>query len=250
MLKSPNSGLNKMTRTQLEGEVVRLNKELKKVTEGITRYLSQEQKTAIREIISDKIDDIIWDKHFYTSAFTPFTVITGASTTEVIERLRDTSGNLFLSVDMPTKFRVSFNFGSSPTFGNDCTCYITTVHVRSVSGTTPIKANGAEFVGIKIVDNRIYLCSYLDETETEKLIDTQKDIVDDETVILEVQYFPRERADFYINNEYVGSITGVLPKNNTPIIFFPIFCSLKPSVASVHTLNIDYYEFLQQRKNT
>lgn len=211
----------------------------------INRDLSWEQQDSMREIISDKLSDSIWNKFFYTSGFTPFTLIV-TSDTEGIERLRDTSGDLFLSVDRPTKFRVSFYFGSTG-LGAGCTTYITTAHVRSVSGTVPILDNGAEFVGIKIINNRIYLCSYVDSKKKEVLIDTNKVIVLDETVILEIQYFPRERADFFINNVYIGTITGNLPNNNHPIIYYPIFCSLKRTDGLSHNLNIDYYEFLQDR---
>jgi len=255
MLQSPNSGLNKMTPDQMQMEIVRLSREVESLKQGITRDISHEQKLAVREIIGDKIADIIWDKFFYVSGFTPFTVdATTANPSytvngEIIERLRDSSGYLFLSTKMPSKFRCGFYFGG-PNLGAGCTAYITTMHVRTASGTVPIKDNGAEFIGLKIVNNRVYLCSYDDSTGTEKLIDTQKVIVDDETIILEILFFPRERADFYINNEFIGTITGVLPSNQTPIIFYPILCSLKPSDSGEHKLNIDYYEFLQQRKNT
>jgi len=224
----------------MEREIADLKK-----NQTITRDLSFEQQDSMREIINDKIAESTWNNFFYASDFVPFTLIV-TSNTEGNEKLRDTTGNKFLTVDKPTKLRVAFYFGNTG-LGAGCTAYVTTCHVRTVSGTAPILGNGAEFVGLKIVNNKIFLCSYVDANKTETLVDINKTIVLDETILLEIQFFPRERADFYINNVYVGSITGNLPSNNNPIIYFPLFVSLLRTDALNHNVNIDYYEFIQDR---
>lgn len=233
---------------ELQQRIVDLETRVNQMNPAIGRSsdASDDYQRAIREMVNDKIMDSVWNNFFYTSAFTPFTLIV-TTDTEGIERLRDTSGNLFLSTDRPSKFRCSFYFGNTG-YGAGCTAYITTMHVRTAVGTVPILSNGAEFVGLKIVNNLIYLCTYDNKTGNEKLINTNKTIVLDETVLLEINFYPQERADFYINNKYIGTITQNLPSNNNPIIFYPILCSLKRSDALSHNLNIDYYEFIQERK--
>lgn len=222
--------------------------ELLKSNSTVTRDLPWEQQDAIREIVNDKISQSIWNNFFYTSAFTPFTVIINAGTPTKVERLRDPSVPYFLSTDMPTKFRCNFDFGDTG-FGDTVTAYVTTAHVRTVSGTDPILSNGAEFLGLKIVNNNVYLVSYKDSTKTENVIDIKKRLTLDETISLEIQFFPRERADFYINNIYVGTMTGSLPNNPTPLIYYPILCHMTATDGGNHKLNMNYYEFIQVRKN-
>ena len=214
-------------------------------TLGRSTDIASEKQDSNREIINNKIADSLWRNIFYTSAFTPFTVIV-SSGTEENERYQDSTSTRFLSVDQPSKFRCTFYFGGTG-YGAGATAYITTMHVRT-GLSVPILSNGAEFVGLKIVNNQVYLCSYKNINTSEKLIDIKKTIVLDETVVLEIRFSPRERADFYINNEYVGTISENLPSNNAPLIFFPFFCSMKRSDSLDHKLNIEYFEFIQDRK--
>lgn len=213
--------------------------------ESVNDFSATQQDT-IRDVVKDKLMETVWNDYFYASGFSPFT-LTVSTGSETFERLRDTTEGNFLVPSRSCKLRVGFYFGGAG-LGDNATTYITTAHVRTdVASLTTIDANGAEYVGIKIVDNEVFLIAHNEGQKKTIIKKTKETIVLDETNILEIQFFPNERADFFFNNVYVGSISEGLP-NSTPVVFYPLFCSMLRSDGTTHILNIDFYEFIHLRK--
>lgn len=213
----------------------------------IDKFSSDEIKDGVRDIVNDKIADSVWDGFFYHSGITPFGNISSVGNAEDFDRFRiSAEESNTLSVARPSKMRVAFYFDDGATGGEGCTTYITTCHTRNT--TTPILSSVAEFVGFKIDDGVFYIMSY--NRGLSKTSKTSITVSGRTSYLCEIRYFPRERADFFIDKEYVGSISQYLPSTvsfDTSYVFNTLYISVQGTDGGTHDLVTDYYEFIQDR---
>ena len=214
----------------------------------INKFSSEDVKDGIREVVDDKLADSIWNSFFYHSGITPVGTLTSSGGTEDVERFRISVGDsTTLSVLRPTKMRVAFYFDDGTTGGEGCNLYLTTAHTRSTA--TPILGSDVEFVGFKVVSGVFNLITYNRGRAT--LVPTSKEVVGETSYLCEVRYFPKERADFFIDNKYVGTISTNLPSTtdfDATYVYNTLHCSLQGTDGGTHNAVVDYYEFIQERK--
>lgn len=231
----------------LQNEVSSLRKEIHKMKQelGSPDTLGLEQKKEFNLLNQDNLVDSLWDKFLLLSEITVFTV-TSATTTENIERHRFTAAVSELNPGKSGRFRCSFYFGSTG-LGENAQAYITSFHTRT-STTAPVAINEGvnEYIGIKIVDNAVSLVTYSNSIET--LYSTSKVLEGNTTYTLEIFFDPSGQATFLLDKENIGVIrTGINLTVDAPI-YYPIFCSIKSLDGVSHSLNIEYFQFLQERK--
>jgi hypothetical protein len=214
----------------------------------IDKFSSDEIKDGVLEVVNDKVADSVWEGFFYHSGITPMGTISSVADAEDFDRFRISVGESnTLSVLRPTKMRVAFYFDDGTVGGEGCTAYITTAHTRNT--TTPILATNAEFVGFKIVDGEFYIMSY--NRGQSKISKTNITVSGTTSYLCEIRYYPRERADFFIDDKYVGSISQHLPITtsfDSTYVYNTLYISVKGSDSGTHDLVVDYYEFIQDRK--
>lgn len=231
----------------LQSQVASLQEVVNRNTQ-IDKFSSEDVKDGIREVVDDKLADSIWNSFFYHSGITPVGTLTSAANAEDVERFRISVGDsTILSVARPTKMRVAFYFDDGTTGGAGCNLYLTTAHTRSTA--TPILDTDAEFVGFKVAGGVFNLVTYNRGRIT--LVPTSKEVDGEASYLCEVRYFPKERADFFIDNKYVGTISSNLPNTTSfgaASVYNTLHCSLQGTDGGTHNVVVDYYEFIQERK--
>lgn len=232
---------------ELQSQVSSMGEELNKRNQ-IDKFSSDEVKDGVREVVDEKLADSIWNSFFYHSGITPVGTLTSAANAEDVERLRiSVEDSTTLSVARPTKMRVAFYFNDGTTGGAGCNLYLTTAHTRST--VSPILGTDVEFIGFQVLNGLFYLISYNRGKTTVKT--TNITVSGVTSYLCEVRYYPRERADFFINNKYMGTISTNLPSTTdfgSTYVYNTLHCSLKGSDGATHNMIVDYYEFIQERK--
>lgn len=222
-----------MNHQELQQKINDLEQRINSLEVGITRDLSNEQKDSIQEIIAERIDDIVWDNFFYTAESDP-----GSLSGNQTYGQAETNNQLSLNVKNRSRFRAVFNvldLGSSK-------MYITTVHVRPVDFFYSIEDGQGEWVGIEIETNgNMYATCYKKGQKSRFLL--QEGVADADDYILEIRFFPGERADFYLNKELRGSITNNLPSDSSLEIYDWVFAHVASGTSD---LDLQRLEFLQE----
>lgn len=234
---------------QVEQELKQLRAEVDmlKSQEVITRDMDAQTKDVLRDIFKDFIVDLVWDEIFYISSMDgPAAETTSASELfNTSTRQADTSAESFLSTDRVSKFRCHFYFNG--TDATDCTAYIGTVGTSTTdTGITSINQSGMEYLAIKITNGVVTLESKSHIGSKSK--PTQYRITDDTTYRLDINYFPRERAEFYINGKFVGGITEYLPGQPNIATFFPLMVSIIRGGSTNRKVTVESWEFIQERQ--
>lgn len=213
----------------------------------ITEDMKTEWKDVFNNITSEKIQDILWYNIFFTSSMNgPAATTTSASELfTLLTREADTSGSEYLSEKRVSKFRCLFYFNGTDAL--DSTAYIGSMGTFNDStGLTSINQAGMEYLALKSVNGTVTIVGKNESDTTEK--STNVRITDDTTYILEIHFFPKERADFYIDGTFVGSITESLPKQKDVVTFLPLMVSITRGGATNRTVTVESWEFIQSRK--
>lgn len=217
-----------------------------------------EAKGENTETVTQSLSESVWNKFFYLSEVQPLTASvpgTGPDGTDTdIRRLTITDTENLINIDRNLKMRCSFFFGSAgesdPLYAQETTAYITTAHGRAPVDPTvyyPIEDDTSEFVGIKIKNGVVYLYAYNRGDFVEEITDVT--VTGDTTHTLEIQYYQGQKANFYIDGDYKGAILEHLPSTSEELVAcYPIYVSLERTDATAHSLNIDYVEYIQDRK--
>ena len=210
----------------------------------INRFSPIEVKEDLKSVLYEQIQDVLWNKIFYLASFATTSVnSTGAEVLTAKEV--DTSAGLYLSPRQKTRFKTTFYLFAGWT---NSLVYITAPAVSTVStAITAILNSNTSFVGIKIDKGTVYLVAKNREKANEVLTDTGKKILDATTHLLEIVYSPNESTDFYLDNEYIGSVKSNLTNDDTFATFFPYLTSVASYSGTVN-MTIEGYEFIQERQ--
>jgi len=200
------------------------------------RFLTPTEKDQLFEIIKDGISDLVWNKFFYISVAEP---TVSALTSGQSYSDEETNNQTTLSILKPSKFRCVFNLLAYNPGG---TAYITTNHIRPVNVSYNIGENDGAWSGFKIDTNGLSAMNFNKGFSTEIVIDS--DLTTGDDMVLEIQFFPRERADFYLNGEKRASIADNLPSDESLEIYSWHFSEV---LSGGSTLDIQRVEFLQDR---
>jgi hypothetical protein len=234
---------------QIEQEIKQLRAEVDtlKSRDVITRDMNAQTKDVFKELMKDIIFDLVWDEVFYISSMDgPAATTTSASELfSSATRQADTSAESFLSTDRISKFRCHFYFNGTDV--TDCTAYIGSMGTATTdTGITSINQTGMEYLAIKVTNGVVTLVSKSHLGSKEK--STQYTITDDTTYRLDINYFPRERAEFYINGKFVGGMTEYLPGQPNIVTFFPLMVSITRGGATNRNVTVESWEFIQERQ--
>lgn len=200
------------------------------------RFISPIERDQLFEIIKDGVSELVWNKFFYVSAADP---AGSALTAGQAYSDSETNEQITLSILKPSKFRCVFNLLAYNTGG---TAYITSHHVRPVNVGYNIGESDGEWCGFKIDSEGLTAMNFKLGKTTEVLI--KDDLATGDDMILEIQFFPRERADFYLNGVLRASISDNLPSDASLEIYAWHFSEV---LSGGSTLDIQRVEFLQDR---
>lgn len=198
------------------------------------------------DYIRDYILDIIWKNLFFVSSLDGPSVTTTSASEKFDSGTRqsDTSSGKFLSLDRQSRFRAHFYFNGTDSL--DSTTYIGTCGTATTdTGLTSINQNEMEYIALKIDDGTVTLESKSQNGNTSKSMGII--INDNTTYVLEVVYSPGERAEFFLNNDYIGAITDNLPTGIDMVTFFPLMVSITRGASTNRTVTIESWEFIQNR---
>lgn len=206
-----------------------------------------EEIDSYKKLALDTMMDTLWERVFYVSSMDG-PAVTTTSSAELFSgatRQSDTSSGKFLSVRRPCKFRCLFYFNG--TDATDSTAYIGTAGTSTTdTGITSINQDGMEYAALKIEDGAVTIKTRSASGFTEKA--TGRTITDDTTYILEINFSPNERADFFLDNDYLGSITDFIPGESVYKTFFPMMVSLKRSSGTNTKVTVESWEFIQLKE--
>lgn len=208
--------------------------EMLKNKEGTERFSTLDKQDEIKEIIQDSIQSIVWDDFFYISAADPAgsAISSGGAYSD-----SETNSQITLSILKESRFRCVVNLLAY----NDNPAYITTNHVRPVNVSYNIGENDGQWTGFRIDSDGLKIVNFNEGASTSSLVKT--DLATGTDLLLEINYFPRERADYYVDGEFVGSISSNLPSDPTLEIFSWHFSEVSSGGS---TLDIQRVEFLQR----
>lgn len=200
-----------------------------------------------REIDSDYFREALWNSVFYHSSFNG-PAVTTTSSSELFSastREGDTSSGKFLRTDLPSKFRCHFYFNGTDSL--DSTTYIGSFGTSTLdTGISTINQSDMEYSALKVVNGDVsVVCKNGNKTTIRA---TGERIVDSTTYVLEMQYYPNERIDFFLNDRPLGSITDALPINANVITYFPLMISIKRGSSTNRKVTVENWEFIQDRK--
>lgn len=241
-----------------------LEKEVKRLSDvigvGFDRNMNPENQDVLRELIQDKIYDIVWDDYFYIHEFFYTTtgfqtasstssvsfgvggvdMITGTSSGDYKELAKQMANDSeFVKHDRITYFRVNAYWGET----TNQTSYIRTLYNGFVGASSDTDYSSA--VGFKVHDGTLYGIAQGNEQETESPI---LNITADEVYELELRYFPYDRVDFYVDGTYRTSISTNLPdESDNNVKIFDAFIQTD-AASEQKDLHVEYYQFLQKRK--
>lgn len=211
----------------------------------ITRDLDFSQQDAIREIVSDRLPDTVWDDIFYVSQIEPWTSGTFTTGTTVGAAVQagkqETSEGLLLNMSRASRMRSSMYFNNSPV---GAVAYIGMTARPADAGSTTLSPDGS-LTGFKIVDGRVFGVNFLRGKEA--VVDLGFDVTVQKGFILEVRYYPRDRSDFYVNGVKLGSLALYRTDVFNQDVFDLIRVYMYNTAAASHTLVVETYEFLQDR---
>lgn len=199
------------------------------------------------ELSSDFIMNVFWNKVFYYSTLDgPATTTTNNNEVFTLAtRQALTYNQLYRYSDRPCRFRASVYFNAD---GDQTQTYIGTGGTSTLeTGITSINQEEMEYVAVYFEEGNVKIKAKNFDGTTEK--ETQFTIDDsDKTYLVEIDYYPKERADFYLDKEYLGSITENLPTGVDAITYFPFMVSLQRISATNKTFTVEAYEFIQPKQ--
>ena len=246
--KAPSSILDgtQQVNGMLTSEIEEQQADMKK-RHSLNKFSPIEEIDDFVELSGDYLADTLWNKVFYHSSFSgPAAETTSAS--ELFSgstRESDTSGKKYLSPERVSKFRCHFYFNTTDSF--DSTTYIGSFGTfTSDTGLTSINQTGVEYIALKVDDSNLSLVSKNANGNGSNLI--PQTITNDDTHVLEMHFFPRERVDFYLDLEYVGSISEFLPTELDVVTYMPLMLSIQRQSAINRKVTIESWEFIQSRK--
>lgn len=208
--------------------------------------ISPEQRQVLEEAVRDSVIDIFWNRIYYTNTMNgPSVSTSGASEKfDTATREADTSSGKFLRSDKESKFRCLFYFNSID--ATDSTTYIGSMGAATTdTGLTSINQDEVSYVALKVVNGVCSIVSKNPKGTSSKEIKTL--ITDDTTYTLEIDYFPREKIDFTIDGEVVGTIVDRLPPVKDVVTFFPLMVSITRTGSTDRTVTVESWEFIQQK---
>ena len=211
--------------------------------------VSTETSKTVTDLIKDNILDIVWNDYFYYS-----------STFESIDRYYTTGLGAANTVNADGLF-----LQTTAVLGNiaDSALYVTSdktissdrvARFRTVArvdvvanqntGILTLSSAGG-YVGFKFIGSTIKgVCQ---DGTTEQTFDIGT-AVNDTYVKLELQYFPGQKVEFYVNEIFKGALSRNLPSLYTDTNMIMFAASIEATTASAHELTVEYFEFLQRRK--
>lgn len=201
-----------------------------------TRFISPTEKDQLYELVSDRIEDLVWNQFFYIAQADP---VGSALTAGQAYSDSETNEQITLSINKESRFRCVFNLLAY----NSGDAYITTNHVRPVDVGYNIPKNTGQWTGFKISSTGIYAVNYNKGKSSEIKVVKSPKTGDD--YLLEIRFFPRERADYFVNGKKVASISENLPSDDSLEIFAFHFTEVRTSGS---TLDIQRIEFLQSNR--
>lgn len=214
--------------------------------------LSVEEEEQIREIVADKMLDIVWNDVYYLSSFTSTSVDTSSSTETTEAKEVDTSEGKKFDPAGDTRFRMNFYLNSGQ---KNITAYIlspATSTDDTFATDVPIATNtDLSYVGIKMTPDvtgaRVNLVSSV--AGEEEIVKTEKILEDNTTHVVEINYRAGESADIYFDNLFLGSIRSKIDKSTNIFTYYPFLTSVKSDSGSVN-FTIESYEFAQVKSKT
>jgi hypothetical protein len=209
------------------------------MSEGLIfdRNIEPQNKDILFEIIQDGISDLIWNKFFYISESDPVgsAISSGGAYSD-----SETNDQATLSIKRPSKFRCVFNLLAYNTGG---TSYITSNHIRPVNFGYSVGDSDGAWSGFKIDASGLSAVNFNKGEQSEILLET--DLATGDDFIVEVQFYPRERTDFYINNVLRASLANNLPSDESLEIYSWQYYEV---LSGGSTLDIQRVEFLQEKE--
>lgn len=219
------------------------------LSSSLNKFSDFSELRDFNEVTGDYIADTLWNKVFYTNSMDGPAVTTTSSSElfSIATRQADTSRGRYLAPLRESRFRCAFYFESA-VGAADCTAYIGSMGSSTLdSGITSINQSEMEYIAFKITNGVVTLNSKnLDGKKVQKSISLATPNWSQQHS-LEILYFARERADFYFDNQYVGSISEVLPSGVDSLTYFPLMVSLTRSGGTNRTVTVESWEFLQTR---
>ena len=231
----------------LQRQIDDLKQEVEDMKPGlVSRFMDPVVKDEFFELTADRVLDILWDKVFFVSSMNgPAVTTTSASEKfDINTREADTSGQKYLSIDSSARFRCHFYFTGTDSF--DSTTYIGSHGASTLdSGITSINQEEMQYLALKIDASKLSIVGKNFGGTTQK--DLNITIEDDSTHTLEINYFPKERADFLLDNETIGSITESLPSNLDILTVFPLLVSITRIGSINRSVTVESWEYIQER---
>lgn len=216
---------------------------------SINKFSDVDEIQDFSELTSEYILDSIWQNvTFFSTLDGP--VVTTTNNDEVFNgasRQALTSNTVFRYSDKACRLRANFYLGTSGSNDlDDLNLYIGTGGTSTLeTGITSINQSEMEYVAFVINEGQVKIASKNLVGSTEK--ETQYYIDDGATYSVEIRYYPGERADFFLNDNFLGGITETLPTAINCPTYFPFMTSLQRVSATNKSATIEFWEFIQQK---
>jgi hypothetical protein len=215
--------------------------------ERLNQTSSQEQKKNTSEAVFDQLTDYLFDKVLLLNNPQLVTSTGNNSTTNYTGLLRvpDTSRGRYVRPDKKSRFRTAFYISGG---GNKADAYILTpcVYLSESSPTSFTSMNIFDsYVGIKILAGDVFMATK--SKSGERLIKSRVRIPDNSTNVLDIEY-NISHANIYINGEQIGSIDANMTESLYSLITtYPLIAPIRSTDGTTVTMNIENYQFLQDR---
>ena len=222
----------------------------------LDRNLDNLSKEIIEDVVSDRIIDIVWNDYFYYSTFfegsagyridfsgsgstviaaTHIAVKTGTTNASTAYFQKRPANQKVLKWDKESRFRLQFDVSE-----------VTNQEVRMSVGDSSDGVTDSHY-GF-FVDNAILKGTSSFNTTTETV--TLLTITASTTYNLEAQYFPGNRVDFYVNDDFKGSVSdgNKLPSKEATAVYTDFFTFfIKNTAAEAKIAECSWFEYIQQR---
>jgi len=191
----------------------------------------------------DDISELLFDRvNLINSGFATAGGTTSTTTYDIDLRVIDTSERKFMRPDRKLRFRGTFYTSGTQA---QVDAYILTPAIYNSLVAPTLVTDLSAYVGLKIDAGIVSLVSK--NTFGEKTVPTSLDISDGATYYLEVKY-NINNAEFYIDGEYLGSITCNLNDQiYNYLTFYPLIAPIRSKSGSSVNINFESYQILQDK---
>lgn len=237
-----------MTPEELTKRIESLQQELSELKAGkdfqLKYPLDEETKRIITQTISSELPRIWWDEIFFLSSVFEsvdrFSVTAAVTISDTGLEMSTSAGSAAASLLQETGTPIAIE--NETYFSNT----VTVVDVSEVNFDATI-LTGTGYVSMQINEGAIVGVCNDGTTSSEVSIGTA---VDNGAYLLELNYFPGDRVDFYVDGTLEGSVTSNLPPLTSDVTTIVEY-GLEPESggATATSCNINYFSILQRRKN-